>query len=121
MLALAALLGSAAPVESATVDAVTWPTYLRTAPDRHAVVIGELQRGKPVVVEDCTRDWCRVAVDGVQGYLDRRNVAPAAPATDYRAADDAQCFGARRAGYGPGQPLEICPRAGASTTLPPQR
>jgi len=90
---------------------VTWPTYFRTGPGEHYSVLEELSRGQMVLVQSCDKQWCKVEVGHVPGYLEAANVAAASPPSSFpKPADPHACFDSSRAGYPGGDDLRYCPR-----------
>jgi hypothetical protein len=119
--AAAACIGIGA-VGPAAAQVVVWPTYLRMAPSRDGVVIGELERGKRVTLRDCAQHWCRAEVDGATGFVNRDNIGAVGPAITFEpAGGPPSCFESRRAGYENGQPYTFCPRLKALSPAPGAR
>jgi uncharacterized protein YgiM (DUF1202 family) len=113
-----AVLGSVLPlailantVRSGAQQYVTWPTYFRTGPGEHYSVMEELSRGQSVLVQSCDKQWCKVTVGRVPGYMKAANIAARSPPSSFPAATDpSACFTSSRAGYPGGDDLRYCPR-----------
>ena len=103
--------GSTGPALADT-GVVTWPTFFRTGPGNHFVVLEELARGKAVEVRSCADQWCQVRVGRVVGYVDQANLGQQAPPSSFPPSGPLQagCFDSRRAGYQGGEVLLYCPR-----------
>lgn len=91
---------------------ITWPTFFRTGPGNHFVVLEELARGKSVEVRSCTDHWCQVQIGRVMGYVDQANLGQQAPPSRFPTpgAQQAGCFDSRRAGYQNGEVFLYCPK-----------
>ncbi len=97
---------------SADTGVVTWPTFFRTGPGNHFVVLEELASGKAVEVQSCSDHWCQVQVGRVIGYVEQANLGQQAPPSMFRTPgpQSAGCFDSRRAGYQSGEVFLYCPR-----------
>jgi len=110
------LMGAAwAGPATASPGVIDWPTYFRTGPSKHFVVLQELARGTVVDVQSCADQWCLVQVGRVAGYVDQANLGQQAPPSAYPApaANATGCFDSRRAGEAPYRRDEVfryCPR-----------
>ncbi len=101
----------AGPAVAAT-GVVDWPTFFRTGPGKHFVVLQELARGTVVEVQSCADQWCLVQVGRVAGYVEQANLGQQAPPSVFPAPASGEpgCFDSRRAGYGRGEVLRYCPQ-----------
>ena len=110
--AVALMMVAWAGPAAAWTGVVDWPTFFRTGPGKHFVVIQELARGSAVEVQSCSNHWCLVQIGRVAGYVDQFNLNPQAPPSVFAApaAHAEGCFDSRRAGYQDGEMFRYCPR-----------
>ena len=101
-----------ADAASADTGLVTWPTFFRTGPGNHFVVLEELARGTAVEVRSCANRWCQVQIGRAMGYVDQANLGQQAPPSMFPTPgpQQARCFDSRRAGYKNGDVFLYCPR-----------
>lgn len=113
VLAAVSLIGATwAGPAAAWTGVVEWPTFFRTGPGRHFVVLQELARGMTVDVQSCADKWCMIQVGRVTGYLEQANLGQQPPPSLFPApaANATGCFDSRRDGFHGGETYRYCPR-----------